>query len=166
MGFKFYGCFLKSSHVRTNIYAFDRDPKQETWKTHQIDLMNAQNAKNKEDQHPQSITSIRKANTGTKRQEGDDRFDEVDIGAAHPTSIGKLFPNDRSLTKVNLICSWSADVLASATIYGEHQLRSIPVRPARKAVECPITISSNYSPTVSHNFEKGPSVSSGMQEGC
>lgn len=137
---------------------------QGIWKKHKIDLINAQSAKAQEDNHPQSITSIRKANTGTRGQDAAGTGDgpEDMVGASHPTSFTKLFPGESSLTKVDLICSWSADVLASgnAKINGEHQLRSVAVRPAKKANGCPITISAIYPPDVVHNFdERGPPVS-------
>lgn len=144
---------------------------QGTWNTHQSDLLRAQSAKDREEQHPQSITQIRKANTGQapKQHEGQtssDGLEEVDIGAAHPTSVSKLFPTDRSFSNVNLICSWSANMGNgsagdgnAAEIVGEHYLRSVSVRPAVKASECPITISARHPSTMSQDFQLGAAVS-------
>jgi hypothetical protein len=137
---------------------------QRTWKKHQVDLMNAQSAKDKEDQHPQSISSIRKANVGAPKRSlsSGDGLDDLDIEAAHPTSLAKLFPDERGLSKINLICTWSADVLASgnAKIYGEHHLRSLVIRPMNKTSQCPITISGKYPSEWSQDFDmNGPAVS-------
>ena len=142
---------------------------QGTWNAHQVDLLRAQSAKDKEEQHPQSITQIRKANTGqgTKHQESGssgDGLEDVDIGAAHPTSISKLFPAEQSLSKINLICSWSAEMGGGTAggntrIAGEHHLRSVLVRPAAKTNECPITISAIHPSTMSQDFQLGAAVS-------
>lgn len=125
--------------------------------------MNAQSVKDKEDQHPQSISSIRKANVGApKRSLSGEGLDDLDIEDAHPTSLAKLFPDERSLTKINLVCTWSADVLASgnAKIYGEHHVRSLVIRPVSKTSQCPITIFAKYPSEWSQDFDKnGPAVS-------
>ncbi|CAB9513824.1 trafficking protein particle complex [Seminavis robusta] len=135
---------------------------ERTWNKHQIDLMNAQSVKDKEDQHPQSISSIRKANVGgggPKRNKSREGLDEMDLDAVHPTSLSKLFPVEKSLSKLDLICTWSADVLANgnARVYGEHQLHSVVIRPATETSRCPITISATYPSDWSQDFEKdGP----------
>jgi hypothetical protein len=136
---------------------------QRTWNKHQVDLMNAQSAKDKEDQHPQSISSIRKANVGAPNGSSNgDGLDDLDIEAAHPTSLAKLFPDERSSSKIDLICTWSADVMASgnAKIYGEHHLLSLVIQPMNKTSQCPITITGTYPSEWSQDFEKnGPAVS-------
>ena len=133
-------------------------------------MLRAQSAKDKEEQHPQSITQIRKANIdkGTKKLESQisgGGLEEVDIGAAHPTSLSKLFPTDRGFSRINLICTWSAEMQngpgddrTATEVVGEHYLRSVSVRPALKTSECPITISSKYPAKVSHDFGSGAAV--------
>jgi len=139
---------------------------ENTWKAHQIELLRAQSAKDKEDQHPESISQIRRANRGQglKTQEsglpGGDDLENVEIGAAHPTSISKLFPVERSLSTVNLVCSWSAEMSGAtgggnARVVGEHLLSSVLVRPTLTTNDCPITISASHPSTVEHDFSTG-----------
>lgn len=45
------------------------------------------------------------------------------------------------------------------TIYGQHHLRDLLVRPLNKSKGCPLAITANYKSHVSHDFNKGPLVS-------
>lgn len=129
--------------------------------------MAAQSAKDKEDQHPRSITQIRKANTnvvGAMRQESGvsgDRNEDVDNGMAHPTSIHKMCPTESSLTKFDLIFTWHCGNGRNGDpkVEGQHHLTSVLVRPSSKTNGCPITVTANYPNFVAHDFEQGPAVS-------
>jgi hypothetical protein len=82
--------------------------------------------------------------------------------ASHPTSLASLCPISGGGSNINIICCWSAIVGkedVNDIIYGQHHLRNLLVRPLNKSKGCPLALTANYKPHVSHNFDDGPLVS-------
>lgn len=81
--------------------------------------------------------------------------------AADPTSLASLCPL-KGASNINIICCWSAIVGNGGkdeTIYGQHHLRNLLVRPLNKSKGCPLALTAKYKSKVSHNFDEGPLVS-------
>lgn len=122
---------------------------------------------------PRHVAQIRRARTSLPKEESNN-FDAnsgqsqdpislvpVTPATVHPTSIASLCPIDGS-SNINIICCWSASVgneILDETIYGQHHLRNLLVRPQYKSKGCPLALTAKHAAKASHNFIGGPLVS-------
>jgi hypothetical protein len=76
----------------------------------------------------------------------------------HPTSIARFCAPETSKSKINIVCTWSraGDINPADTIFGEHHVTDLEVRPKTKSKGCPITTTCKHPSIVTHNFAKGP----------
>ena len=111
---------------------------------------------------PRHVSQIRRAKTSLEQESTESSFDASLRPASHPTSLASICPVSGGGSNINIICCWSAIVGredADNTIYGQHHLRNLLVRPLNKSKGCPLALTANYKPRVSHNFDEGPLVS-------
>ena len=126
------------------------------WKAHQLELARLEDTDDGEAQ-PRSISSIRRENTSDVNKD-DSRSSSGEIAKdCHPTSIEKLCPSHGSMSKIHLICSWTANGSSiSDVVRGEHHIMALSVRPESSIRGCPITATADYEDRLSHDFRKGP----------
>ena len=118
---------------------------------------------------PRHIAQIRRAKTTLEQGStvsspgGQSKISDASLRpASHPTSLASLCPVSGGGSNINIICCWSAIVGREDVdniIYGQHHLRNLLVRPLNKSKGCPLALTANYKPCVSHNFDEGPLVS-------
>jgi len=126
---------------------------EETWKSHQRALARAEAAQDNEDQHPRSISEIRRANTSASAgQDSDGGPGERTIA---PTSIRRLSPVENSAAYAVLVCSWKSE---DGMNEGQHHIRGLPIRPTKESNGCPIVVTGEHPSLVSNNFALGPAT--------
>jgi len=126
---------------------------QSAWKSHQNELLRAEHDQDGEGNHPRSIASIRRANTYDPTTIPD--WDGSPV--IHPTSIGKLCPDETSASKIHLLCGWRA-ILGDEVIRGEHHIRAVSMRPKSVVKGCPVHVTATYPSSLVHDFANGPVV--------
>jgi hypothetical protein len=110
---------------------------------------------------PRHVSQIRRAKTSLEQESTESSSSNASLRPAHPTSIASLCPLSGGGSNINIICCWSAIVGREDVdniIYGQHHLRNLLVRPLNKSKGCPLALTANYKPRVSHNFDEGPLV--------
>jgi len=122
-------------------------------------------AEQEKEGQPRHVAQIRRDKTSLPEQESDvlsDGQSQVSNSAppvaADPTSLASLCPLNGA-SNINIICCWSAIVGNGGkdeTIYGQHHLRNLLVRPLNKSKGCPLALTAKYKSKVSHNFDEGP----------
>ena len=122
---------------------------EDTWASHQRAVARAVASQDQDDQHPRSISAIRRANTSLSNAV--DREGAGDVVA--PTSILRLAPPDSSLAYSILVCSWKSD---DGSVEGQHHIRGLPIRPLKESNGCPIVITGNHLSEMTNNFAQGP----------
>lgn len=123
---------------------------------HQNELSRQEAEKERDGQHPRSISQIRRA--GNKNEEHGQGLNDSSTRhdrTFHPTSIASLCSPQHSDSEINLICSWIATG-ANDTINGQHHLRQLAVRPQHRSTGCPLIISAQHESSVNHDFSQGP----------
>lgn len=130
--------------------------QKNTYKKHQLELLQIENAPESEKEHPRSIASIRRANTVEPNYGSNVSLSETTL-ENQPTSIGSLCPSEFIASNVHLICSWRA-ILGQEVINGEHHLRSVAVRPLTVFDGCPVIATVSRPSVVAHNFSQGPAL--------
>ena len=104
---------------------------------------------------PRHVSQIRRAKTSLEQE-------STESSSSNASSIASLCPLSGGGSNINIICCWSAIVGREDVdniIYGQHHLRNLLVRPLNKSKGCPLALTANYKPRVSHNFDEGPLVS-------
>lgn len=113
---------------------------------------------------PRHVAQIRRARTSLPKDESETSasigVQSTSASGAHPTSITSLCPHDGT-SNINIICCWSALVGNEGedkTVYGQHHLRNLLVRPQTKSKGCPLALTAKHKTRVSHKFEACPLV--------
>jgi len=127
---------------------------EETWISHQRALARAEAAQDQEDQHPRSISEIRRANTSMSGS-GIDHEGGGEEKSVAPTSIRRLSPLESSLAYAILVCSWKSE---DSAIEGQHHIRGLPIRPMKESNGCPIVVTGEHPSLVSNDFALGPAT--------
>eukprot|EP00804_Cyclotella_cryptica_P024493 CCRYP_017559-RA/>CCRYP_017559-RA protein AED:0.26 eAED:0.26 QI:1717/1/1/1/1/1/5/475/1401 len=111
---------------------------------------------------PRHVAQIRRARTSLPQDDSEPStsipLQSSFASGAHPTSITSLCPQDGT-SNINIICCWSAHVGNEGedkTVYGQHHLRNLLVRPQTKSKGCPLALTAKHKSRVSHNFEACP----------
>ena len=110
---------------------------------------------------PRHVAQIRREKTSLPEQESNvsSTAQVANSSAPHPTSLASLCPLNGG-ANINIICCWSAITGNDGkddTIYGQHHLRNLLVRPLNKSKGCPLALTANFQSKVVHNFvEDGP----------
>jgi hypothetical protein len=125
---------------------------EESLLQHQMALARA-GAHGEEDNHPQSIASIRRANTSDLSIPGNESTDNATGSKEHSVSIARLSPPNSALENVHLICSWSGP---KESFCGIHYIHGLTVRPQSVNIGCPILVQASHPSLVSSDFESGP----------
>lgn len=124
---------------------------EDTWTLYQRDLVRA--AFEGEDEQPQSISSIRRANTASKMD--DEAQGSSWMREVSPTSIERLSPASSSLENIHLICSWET---ADSSISGNRNIQGLQLRPRKENNTCPIILCADFEDSILHDFGKGPAL--------
>jgi hypothetical protein len=127
---------------------------EESLQQHQMALARA-GARGEEDNHPQSIASIRRANTSDLSMPGTESTDNATGSNEHSVSIERLCPPNSVLEKVHLICSWSGQ---KESFCGIHHIHGLTVRPQSGNIGCPILVQASHPSLVASDFKLGPAI--------
>lgn len=168
--YNFNGLIIAKLFKQHNIVA----PIKAALKRHDEELQ-LKAREEQEQNHPRSISQIRRANTATGNladeslhslKEDDTNTDASKdlqlLLSSHPTSLGSLCPLGDDHSSISLICGWSAYVGESQgdkIIEGQHHLSQLNVRPKEKKKGCPLTITSKHKSNITHDFSCGLLVS-------
>lgn len=121
--------------------------------------------KEKEGQHPRSISQIRRANEvkpfvkGFNEEDGDIKSSSTSTKSVHPTSLENLCSSNEISSEISVICSWTTNCIEEGSAVGQHHLRKLAVLPEHSCQGCPVLISSKHNTAFSHDFTSGPLVS-------
>jgi ER-Golgi trafficking TRAPP I complex 85 kDa subunit len=112
-------------------------------RSHDKALARAAASSGQEQDHPRSISQIRRANTSVMS------FSSSSSGKgqrSHATSLARLCPVDRVDESASLIVYWNDE---KTKAFGEHYIRDLEIRPPSKTKECPICVTAQHPQTCS-----------------